>query len=282
VKTRSIIVLSLIATCAGVTAYLFLYGKLFAFSPAIVGFVRHESANTVVYVQNGAEYSDFTRMDTLTASVERFHELKFTQKPEIFIFRDSVAFRHRSLSTARFCTFPRNRVLIAPWALNEARRGEISLEIYLRHELSHALIFEHADLLVLIRFAYPEWLLEGIATFSADQMGTSFYPGKAETYHLLSQGNFMPPQEFQTKSEDQVKLNVKYRVTFMYSEFACIVDYLISSRGKEKFLIYMNALMHDTDYERVFRQVYGLDFETFLTEFKQSVAKNDSTGNTIL
>lgn len=164
-------------------------------------------------------------------------------------------------------------MIISPRALKEARQGIISLEIYVRHELSHLLIFQHIGILAELR--YPKWLLEGIAVYSAHQMGTSFYPGKDETYHAIAQGNFLPPFDFKTKREDKVKLDVKYRITFMYAEFACMVDYLVANYGKDKFLLYMKSLMKSNDHDKIFKQVYGIDFDNFIMDFRQFVAKND-------
>ena len=263
--------IALISFC--VIVYLFLWGKLFPFSPVIIGFSKHELSNTVVYVQKGAEYSDFSRIDKLTPDVETFHELKFIKKPRIFIFRDKESYLHRSISKARFCAFPGGSLVISPWAIQEDREGKISLEIYVKHELSHVLIFQHKGLITALM--YPNWLLEGIAVYSTNQMGTSFYPGKEETYHLMNQGNFMPPEYFKTKKEDKVPLNVKYRVTFMYSEFACIVDYLVNSYGKEKFLVYMKSLLKNNNHDKVFKEVYGMDFKDFLFNFQKFVSVND-------
>lgn len=103
--------------------------------------------------------------------------------------------------------------------------------------------------------------MEGVAVYISDQMGTSFYPSKNETYNYIRKGNFLPPAWFKTGKEDQVKLDVKYRITFMYSEFACIVDYLIEKYGVEKFLKYMNNLTRNPDNTRVFRQIYDIDSE---------------------
>ena len=114
------------------------------------------------------------------------------------------------------------------------------MEIYLRHELSHSLLNSNTG--IIHAYKYPAWLQEGIAVYSANQMGTSFYPNKSETYQAIKQGNFMPPLDFKTSREDRVKLNVKYPITFMYSEFACIVDYLAETYGKGKtFDIYQET-----------------------------------------
>jgi len=253
-------------------SYSFLFGKLFPYSPLIIGFSRHDLGHTVIYVQHGTEYSGLKEIDALIPKVEAFHELTFRKKPRLFIFKDDAGYRRRSISKARFCAFYNGDVVISPWALREVEKGEISLEIYLRHELSHSLLHQHAGLLRAYR--YPAWLLEGIAVYSAGQMGASWYPSKEETYEAMRNGNFMPPEFFKTRKEDRIPLDVKYRMTFMYSEFACIVDYLIETYGKETFLSYMKALLRGGNQERAFKNLYGIEFDECIQNFRNSVNEN--------
>jgi len=70
---------------------------------------------------------------------------------------------------SQICSFTSGRLFHYTMAMREVEKGEISLEIYLKHELSHVLIFQHKG--ILAGFMYPKWLLEGIAVFSSDQMG---------------------------------------------------------------------------------------------------------------
>ncbi len=265
---------TILIICILIISYQFLFGKLFTYTPFIVGFNKHEENKTIIYVQKGATFNDFTRIDTLISSVEEFHDLKFKQKPKIFIFKDSLSFVKRSFSKARFSAYPTGRLIISPWALREADQGKISLDIYIRHELSHVLIFQHKG--IFAELNYPKWLLEGIATYSSNQMGTSFYPSKSETYRAIAQGNFLPPFDFKTKREDQTKLDVPYRITFMYSEFACMVDYLIEKYGKDKFLVYMKSLIKSNNHNKIFKEVYGIDFNEFLIQFRQYVEQRES------
>jgi len=120
-------------------------------------------------------------------------------------------------------------------------------------------------------FQYPAWLLEGTAVYSADQMGTSWYPSKAETYNYILEGNFMPPEFFKTKKEDQIDLHVKNRITFMYSEYACIVDYLIGKYGRDKFLSYIKELTNNSKHDQVFKGIYGIDFSIFIHDFREFI-----------
>lgn len=268
-KKIRILIIGLLVTIFSVLTYELLWGKLFSFSPIIIGFTKYELPHSSIYVQNGGDISSLTRIDTLIPLVQDFHELKFSSKPKIFIFRDSISFIRHSLSKARFCVYPNGRLFISPWALKEDKENKISLEIYVRHELSHSLIDQNAGL--INAFRYPQWLMEGIAVYSTSQMGTSFYPGKEETYGYMYQGNFLQPLDFKTKNEDKTKLNVEYRITFMYSEFACIVDYLIETYGKEKLLIFMKKLLIESDNDKVFKEVYNIEFSLVIQNFRNQV-----------
>lgn len=148
------------------------------------------------------------------------------------------------------------------------------MAIYIRHELLHTLLYQHMGYITAY-FIYPRWLLEGIAVYSSNQMGTSFYPTKLETYNFIRQGNFLPPEYFNTNKEDDFKLNVKYKIAFEYSEFACIVDYLINNYGKEKFLQYMTKLLNSYHPGEVFKGVYGININTCLDNFMQYVKEQN-------
>ncbi len=258
----------------GLMIYLFLFGKLFPYSPIIVGFEKYDFTNTIVYTQGGVSFDDYEKIDALIPSIEKFHDLKYLTKPKIFLFSDSLSYIRHSPSKARFCVFYNGRLFVTPWALNEAMNGKISLKIYLTHELSHSLLHQHAGLIKAS--GYPKWLLEGIAVYSSNQMGTSFYPGKSETYRMIQLGNFMPPDYFKTKNEDKIILDVENRIPFMYSEFACIVDYLIENYGKDKLLIYLKSLIEANDHDKIFKQIYGINFDKFLIDFKEHVDKIDN------
>jgi len=270
-KKIKLSILGLLFILLGVLSYEFLWGKVFPFTPVIIGFTKYELPHANFYLQKETKYSDFTKIDTLIPKVEDFHKLKFLYKPDIFIFRDSSSFVRHSLVLTRFCTYY-NRIFISPWALKEAGAGKISLEIYMRHELSHSLLNQNAG--IIHSFGYPEWLKEGIAMFSANQMGTSFYPGKEETYHLIGQGNFMPPEYFKTGKARKVKFGIQNSPVFIYSEFACIVDYLVATYGKEKFLLYMKELLKNSNNDEVFKGVYNIEFSKVIQNFKSEVVEN--------
>ena len=228
--------------------------------------------NIIIYFQEGAAYETVISADTLISSIEEFHDLEFKKKPQLYLFRDSISYICLSPSKARFCTFPNSRIFLTPWALEESNDGEISLDIYLRHELSHSIIFQNTRLAGALKF--PDWLLEGIAVYCSEQMGTGNYPGKDMVYELIARGNYMHPSDYKSKNEDKIILDVPHRINFIYSEFACIIDYLIEKYGREKFLNYIKGNISGASHDTVFREVYSIDFEIFLNDFMDFVSGN--------
>ena len=223
-----------------VLLYLFLFGGLFPFSPVAFGFQKYEQDNTIVYIQNGSTFQDYQVIDFYLESVEVSHHLKFSEKPKIFIFSDENSYLKRARTNARFIAYPAkfNGFSLGNWWI--ARRNYFTGNIP-KHELSHILLNQNMGLIADIR--YPKWLMEGIAMYTAEQMGTSIYPSKSQVYELIREGNYFPPQFYKTNQEEDIQLNVENRITFLYSEFACIVDYLIERYGEEKFHQYMTGLL---------------------------------------
>jgi hypothetical protein len=261
--------LCLLLAVAAVPAYLLLWGRWFPYCPVTPGFTTHELASIVVCVQDGTQFDRYEEVDALASIVETCHGMRFIGKPRLVVFGDDASYRRLSPSRARFCAFYNGTIVMSPRALREVDEGSVSLTTYLRHELSHVLIFQQMG--VLRSLHYPKWLLEGIATYAADQRGTDAYPSKEETYRLIREGNFMPPTVYQTKAGDDLEPNVENPLPFIYSEFACLVEYLIDSRGEARFWEYVRALMGDSDQDRAFCGVYGTDLEAVVEEFREHV-----------
>lgn len=213
-KKIGLIAASVFVLFAGGVIYHLFWGKLFPYAPFFPGFVKNETLRAVVYIQRDARFDKKADIDAWLSVVEEAHRMKFVRKPKIFIFRDDGNYLRRSLGRVRFRTYPNGSVVVSPWALREADEGLISLEIYLKHELSHVLLYQHMRM-IPADFSFPRWLLEGVAVFRSGQRGTSWYPGKAETLQKIREGNFMLPGDFGKKSGDRVKLDVQYRSAFI-------------------------------------------------------------------
>jgi hypothetical protein len=272
------------AVCA-VLVYLLVWGRFSPYGPVVYGFERHELPDTVVYVERdagpdiahagsggssaAASRPDLVAIDALVAEVEEAHGLRFRSRPRLLLFRDAGTYARRTTTRARACTYYNGTIVVSPWVQREGAEGVLSLEVYLRHELSHALLYQHMGIRAALR--YPKWLLEGIATWSAGQMGTFAYPSAEETRALIAAGEWMPPDVYRTSGEDDVPLEVDDRMTFMYCEFACIVDDLVARYGRETFFAYVATLMDQDDHGAAFRETFGVGFDDYLDGFRARV-----------
>ena len=196
--------------CA-VLGYELIWGKLLPYSPIILGFRRQECPHVILYTEKDSPFGDYEWVDTLVSGVEQFHDLACKTKPKLFFFGNVGTYARRSPSKARLCAFYNGAVVVSPWVQREDSEGLLSLKVYLIHELSHSVLYQNMD--TLRKFRYPRWLMEGVATYSANQMGTYLYPSREETYALIRKGNWMPPEDYNTKKEDQVPLHVINRNT---------------------------------------------------------------------
>ncbi len=119
---------------------------------------------------------------------------------------------------------------------------------------------------------FPQWFLEGLAVYSSNQFGVDGYLTKSETYKTIEEGHFVFPKDWGTaftskgKSVRECKVKNKYR--FIYSEFGCIIDDLISNYGQEKFLKFLHQSLRSEDFYILFKETYQKAFSDYLIEFK--------------
>ena len=260
-----------------VIIYSFLWGRLFPFSPIIIGFEQKEFNKAIIYYRKDTDISKFIIIDNLINEVEDFHQLKLKKKVKIFIFNSDKEYTRHTGKKTRFVAFPLyGRIFVSGKAKTESEEGKIHLDVYLKHELSHSLLYQNMSL--YHSCYYPGWLLEGTAVYSANQMGVDGYFTKEETFDKIRNGYFLNPDDWgtllkpQKESVNNFPLANKY--WFIYSEFACLVDDMIQNYGKEKFLQYMSELLKEKDDKKAFQRIFGIEFNKYVDDFKNQVGYN--------
>jgi hypothetical protein len=252
-------------------AYELVFGKLFPFTPVVLGFTCQERSHVVVCSEDDNPFGGFEWTDDLVGGVEKSHELTFKTKPRLFFFGKDETYARRSISKARVCAFYNGAVMVSPWIQREDAEGLLSLRVYLTHELSHSLLYQNMGL--VRKLGYPRWLMEGVATYSSNQMGTYLYPSQEGTHALIRNGNWIPPEDYETEREDEVPLSVENRKPFMYTEFACIVSDLNSQYSRSAFLGYLKLLLTEPDHDAAFQASFGVGFDEYLAGFRERVVQ---------
>ncbi len=269
------IIIGTVSLLIAIIIYSFLWGRLFPFSPIIIGFEQKEFNKAVIYYRKSNNVSKCITIDSLMNEVEDFHQLKFKKKAKIFVFNSDKEYTRRTGHKTRFVAFPLyGRIFVSAKAKKESEEGKIHMDVYLKHELSHSLLFQNMSLYHSCHF--PGWLLEGIAVYNADQRGVDGYLTKEETLDKIRKGYFLNPDEWGTLSRKKGGKNfpLPNKYWFIYSEFACLVEDLIQNYGKEKFLQYMTELLEEKDDKKVFQRIFGIEFNEYVDYFKIRVGYN--------
>jgi len=264
------IFLAAILIFAGILLYQFLAARLLPYSPVIIGFHRQDYRRVQIYYQ-AQDISPFWSIDSLVQAVERSHSLIFRRKVEIFICTSDRQYRRYTGSAARFITTPLyGRIFISARAFRDTVKGIIHLDTYLKHELSHSLLYQNMSLLHSLR--YPGWFMEGLATYSAGQMGVDGYLNPAETAAKIGEGYFAEPVDWGTvissKGKTVTEITLENKFFFIYAEFALIISDLIQNYGKERLKELLMRSLDERDFDKLFFQIYRIDFESYIKRFR--------------
>jgi len=267
------IFISILLLLFGFLTYHILFGRLFAFSPIIIGFENHKTENATVYYHKGESELNYKTLDSLIVNVEQFHKLNFNKKVKIFVCKTNREFRQYTGSSARFITFFDKTIFMSGKANNERKMYRIHLNTYLKHELSHSLVYQNMSFSKLIR--YPQWFLEGLAVYSSNQFGVDGYLTKKETYKKINEGYFAKPKDwgtaFSSKGKSVKECKVKNKYGFIYSEFGCIINDMISIYGKEKFNTFLKQSLQSNNFYILFEKTFNISFSEYLNRFKTRI-----------
>ena len=125
--------------------------------------------------------------------------------------------------------------------------------------------------------------MEGLAVYSANQLGVDNYLSKQETYDKINKEIFVEPKDWgtllTTKGETVEAYNSKDKYFFIYSEYGCIVDDLIEIYGKEKFIFFVKESLKADQFYVLFKETYKRDFAAYLTDFKNRVKAYNNSQN---
>lgn len=275
-KKKWVVAALAVTAFAILVIYELLLGRLFPFSPVVVGFSRREYGKVVVYHHQQPESSQLFYLDALVLDEEKYHGMAFRWKPEIFLCRDDGEFQRLSGGKARFNAV-NGRLFVSQRAQEDARQGRIDLRTYLMHEMSHCLLQQHLSLLRQLQM--PRWLLEGTAMDCAGQVGVGIYPPKAVVYDAVARGVFCEPADFGTTLKGErgtaISCVMTNKTAFFYSEFGCMVESIRSRHGAQRYKAFLNEVVagHPFDVERSFEKIYGTTLGEEIARFKTETRK---------
>lgn len=266
---RKILLTSILAII-GILICQVLYGRIFPFSPIVTGFNKQEHQRAIIYYRS-ADISRFGSIDSLVQAIEQSHQLTFGRKVEIFICDTDRQYHSYTGANARFITTPGyGRIFVSARAKDDYQNQRIHLETYLKHELSHSLLYQNMSLFHSLQ--YPGWFMEGLATYSAGQMGVDGYLSPEETVVRMREGYFAEPEDWGTalssrgRTIKELKLENKYH--FIYAEFALIISDLIQTYGEDRFREFLQRSLTENNFYQLFATSFGIGFESYVKQFR--------------
>lgn len=257
--------------CIALPAHSLARGHLAPFCPWVIGFEHRDFERARVYFHAGAPIELFGDIDHLITDVEASHGMLFPRKVEIVVSASDAEHMRLASTGARFQVMPLyGRLFVSKRALDDARSGTIHLDVYLRHELSHSLLFQHMTLTSAVRC--PDWLLEGLAVYTSNQRGCDGYFKKDEVGRKMKEGYFLHPSDFNTKPWQRTSRMKSFplpnKYWFLYSEMACLIDDLVQTHGRNAFHVFLNSVIKGENARTCFMRVYGEAFDAYVESFR--------------
>lgn len=271
------ILITVIAAVIIIQVYLFAYGRLLPFSPRLIGYDKISIGNVRIY-----KHADQSIPPTICAiadnlsDLEKSHRLKFNRPVDIILCSSENEQRRINGTDIRARCYPiYGRIVLSDKLLNESAENKKNLYIYLKHELSHTLLFQNLSLAKSFYY-FPRWLIEGMAVYSSNQFGIDNYNTRKQVAETIKDGHFFRPEwlngPLQNEPKEAQQFPVPDKAFFFYSEFGMIVDDLIATYGEDSFQAYFHKLITDNSPDsKIFLETFGISFEQYLNEFQKRI-----------
>ncbi|NLV44274.1 MAG: hypothetical protein GXY07_07220 [Candidatus Hydrogenedentes bacterium] len=244
--------------------YMLLWGRLFPWSPVKLGYRQVSFSKAVVVLPENWELpAELPDIDTIFSDCERFHTLSF-KRPVMIILAETQEHAHRfgGTNSAALALETGTVIILVPTKIQANSRKLVD---QLKHECSHALLFQNTSLFKA--FQIPEWLREGLAIYYGNPRDN--YVGESFTKLAVDDGYFfdvLGPYDSLRKVPDS------FRNGFRHSEFRCFVEFLADGYDIDTVTRYARDLIQEPKSERpLFRKHFGMDLDVVAREFQREV-----------
>lgn len=272
---KKLILILLICVVTVMPAYLFGYGRLLPFSPCLVGYDKTAIGDIHVYKHTNQPIPSaiYALADSLS-DLEKSHRLKFNRAADIILCSSENEQRRINGSDIRARAYPIfGRIVVSYKLLRESAENKKNLYVYLKHELSHTLLFQNLSLAKSFYY-FPRWLIEGMAVYSSNQFGIDNYYSKQQVAQTIKERGFFRPEwlngPLQREPRQSREFPLPEKAFFFYSEFGMMVADIIATYGEESFQRYFHKLIaENSSNDKIFFDTFGIPFEQYLYEFQK-------------
>jgi len=240
--------------------YHLLFGRLFPWCPVKPGYreVRYEKA-ALLLPSRLAIPRELANIDSVMEDVETFHKLTFKKRVRIILPETHRDHCRLSGVTAAACAYATGtEVFLSLEHVRQAKREPVEI---LKHELSHAILFQNTSLRNAFRI--PEWFREGLAIYYGNPHDN--YTGDEFIEMAVDRGYLFDLFE---PGADLERIPLEHRYGFLHSEFRCFMEYLVDMFGEDAVTSYAKVLVSDPGREKqAFKEITGADLEEIAQGF---------------
>jgi len=270
-KPKRLVLASVLLLALFVLSHASFSGALFPWSPVRPGYAAEPFAGaTVVYSHERGLPDALRGADAVVAEVARANRLAFHHPVTIVLADDWGLFNRGALLGWKARPLPvlgaalqtGTVVYLSPLAREPGR----DVAAVLRHELTHALMFQQMPLSETFALARLDWFEEGLAVHFGNP---GDYPDDAAWRRWARH----PGYRFGPAGDPGLRrVPEELRGPFRLSEYRVFTEYLMDRGGGERFFAFRDGVLRDPGrWDRAFARAFGAGFAEVVADYEAAV-----------
>lgn len=257
---------TLLLTATAITIWSFGYGPLLPWSPIRPGFAAITDGRvTVVYPEMERLPAPLRAPAALLREAEQFHRLSASRNITVFVCPDWPTAYRVLPRLARHgvggITLVTGAAIYVLPTVAERRLDPVE---FVRHELSHALLYQNRGLLDASRIEEVEWLTEGIAVWFGDQKAYITGNEFLRLVPTLDLGAYIDPA-LRPRLNGDFDMRVAYVCWRRFNMF-------LHAGNPDRYWAYVHAAIRDPrPWRALFESHFGQPFATAISDFARQV-----------
>ena len=246
-------------------------GFLFPWSPVRPGYAaeRFDGA-TVVYPRRSGIPDAYREADAILEEVARANRLSFRDPVTVVVAEDWGLFNRGTLLGWKATPLPvlgaalqtGTVIYISPLAREPGR----DLRDVLRHELTHAILFQQMAMRATFELVRLDWFEEGLAVHAGN-------PGDYMDDAAWARWARHPGYRFGPWGDGELRrIPEELRGVFRLSEYRVFIEFLMDRYGRDRFFAFRDAVLRDpAAYGAAMTRTFGAGFADVVVAFEQAV-----------
>jgi hypothetical protein len=274
-RIKRILLVSALLLVLFVLSHLSFAGFLFPWSPVRPGYASVSFPGaTVVYPKRGGLSHAYRATPAIMEEVERANRLVFHDHVTVVVTDDWGLFNRGALLGMKARPLPvlgaalqTGTVVYLSPLVREPGRDPAGV---LRHELTHAVMFQQMPLRRTFALVRLDWFEEGLAVHAGNPR--DYLDDAAWRRWAMHPGYRFGPWG----DPELRRVPEEMRGPFRLSEYRVFIEYLMARHGDDRFFAFRDAVLRDPDaHDAAFVRHFGAGFAEVVADFEHAVRAGD-------